>query len=251
MGKKVINPLLEVKNKGMNIINPYILGSSIPRNGLIAEYLFSGNANDTSGNFLNGTVNGSPSLVADRKGNLNSAYLFHSASSDFINIPDNNLLDFTTAFSISLWIYKAALNTDQTLIAKWDIATQGCFALQTSNLSSSDLKIFIASSLTDGGSNYALTSTMGLVINTWQHIVVVYDGTQASGSNRIKFYKNAVFIPNGQTTGIAPSLINCSASLKIGKFGGALTRYFNGNIDDIRLYNRVLTQDEITLLYNE
>ena len=48
---------------------------SDPRNFLISEYLFNGNANDLSGNNLHGTVNGAQ-LTTDRFGNPNSAYLF-------------------------------------------------------------------------------------------------------------------------------------------------------------------------------
>ncbi|MGK5093982.1 hypothetical protein WDW89_18465 [Deltaproteobacteria bacterium TL4] len=60
--------------------------SSIPTNGLVAYYPFNGNANDESGNWNNGTVNGA-TLTTDRHGNANKAYSFDGAD-DYINIPD-------------------------------------------------------------------------------------------------------------------------------------------------------------------
>ncbi|MBF0232848.1 MAG: hypothetical protein HQK65_07400 [Desulfamplus sp.] len=49
--------------------------AGVPRDGLVAEYLFGGNANDSSGNGNHGAVNGA-TLTTDRFGNSNSAYNF-------------------------------------------------------------------------------------------------------------------------------------------------------------------------------
>ena len=53
--------------------------ATAPRNGLVAEYLFDGNANDSSGNGYNGTVQGA-TLITDRFGRTNAAYSFNGIS---------------------------------------------------------------------------------------------------------------------------------------------------------------------------
>ena len=79
----------------------------------------------------------------------------------------------------------------------------------------------------------------------WYHVAFVYDGDGATNPDRLKIYvdgeeKTLSFM------GTIPSLLqNSSASVKIGKFGGTLDRYFNGTIDDVRIYNRALSEAEI------
>ena len=67
------------------------LFSQIPTNGLVGYWSFSGNANDSSGNNLNGTVNGAV-LTEDRFGNSSSAYSFDG--NDYISVNDDDLLSF-------------------------------------------------------------------------------------------------------------------------------------------------------------
>ena len=66
--------------------------SQIPTNGLVGYWPFSGNANDSSGNNLNGTVNGAV-LTEDRFGNSSSAFNFDGID-DYILVNDDDLLSF-------------------------------------------------------------------------------------------------------------------------------------------------------------
>jgi hypothetical protein len=78
--------------------------------------------------------------------------------------------------------------------------------------------------------------------NIWEHIVCTYDGTTT------KFYKNNNLISSFIPT--AGSIDNCPGrSLNIGRFRQSQYHY-NGKIDDIGIWNRALTQQEITNLYN-
>ena len=78
------------------------LFSQIPTNGLVGYWSFSGNANDSSGNNLNGTVNGAV-LTADRFGNSSSAYSFDG--NDYISVNDDDLLSFpNNEFTFSFWV---------------------------------------------------------------------------------------------------------------------------------------------------
>ena len=76
--------------------------SQIPTNGLVGYWPFSGNANDSSGNNLNGTVNGAI-LTEDRFGNPSSAYSFDG--NDYILVNDDDLLSFpNNEFTFSFWV---------------------------------------------------------------------------------------------------------------------------------------------------
>ena len=69
-------------------ILPNVLHAQIPTNGMVAKYLFSGNANDESGNNINGMVFG-PTLTLDRCSNPNSAYHFNG-NYQYISLPPRN-----------------------------------------------------------------------------------------------------------------------------------------------------------------
>jgi PKD repeat protein len=79
--------------------------------GLVAYYPFNGNANDESGNGNHGVVHGA-SLASDRFGKFNSAFKFDGLES-YIEIPDSSSLDFTSEFSLSVWVNSNTQSTDK------------------------------------------------------------------------------------------------------------------------------------------
>src|SRR5258708_312067 len=81
-----------------------VVGPPDTTNGLVAFYTFSGNANDSAGHQLNGTVQGA-TLTADRFGNANSAYAFDGTA--VIDLPSSTNFNFVPAngLTISVWAY--------------------------------------------------------------------------------------------------------------------------------------------------
>lgn len=224
----------------VNFINPYIL-DNIPRNGLIAEYLFNGNANDGSGNGHNGTVYGA-TLTTDRKGYANSAYSFVAASQQYIDFGVLPLASLTS-ISISCWI-KAASGKDLLigrLSTNGAINTYGAYVERYS-----DNKIYIGvrnGSIRDLG--YSDPS-----VNNWIHVVMVFNGSGATEGDRLKLYVNNQNVGTFSGAGSVPTTVdNQNYSFIVGKYYGST--YCNGSMDDIRVYNRALTTAEILALYNE
>lgn len=75
--------------------------SYVPTNGLVGYWPFSGNANDQSGNNLNGTVTGA-TLTADRNGVANSAYQFQNNNK--ILLPNGSNIQGNNSRTISFWL---------------------------------------------------------------------------------------------------------------------------------------------------
>jgi len=90
---------------------------AVQRDKLIVEYLFDGNAADTSGNGNNGVVSGA-TLVSDRFGRSNHAYRFVSVESDEIVCADAPELNPTDALSVTLWIKPTAFDANGRMISK-------------------------------------------------------------------------------------------------------------------------------------
>jgi hypothetical protein len=216
------------------------VSSYVPTSGLQGWWTMSGNANDQSGNSNNGVINGA-TLTTDRFGNSNSAYSFNGTS-DFIEVTHNSTLTFTTGVSFSFWlnIPDSSLNTiglpERQPIGKQVSPTVSGIGFETTDATAPALapQFYV-----QGGAQYEDNSN--LTMNVWHHLVGTYDGTT------LKLYKNGSLI--GTNTG-SFSLSTITENLFFGK-QGAFGNYFKGKLDDIRIYNRDISDCEVDSLFNE
>jgi hypothetical protein len=212
----------------------------VPTNGLVGWWPFNGNANDESGNGNNGTVNGA-TLITDRFGNANKAYSFDGID-DFIEAPSNSGLQLSAAYSIGLWFKANVFYNGQygyTLISK----------IQSTNWYGG-YEISIGETNSIGGvshtgninGNFQLLNT-GLYSGSWYNVIVTFNGTQ------LKLYINGNLVDTINQSG---ALQTGNDPLRFGRRGGGgiYDQWFNGIIDDIGIWNRALTQQEITRLYD-
>ena len=197
--------------------------------------------NDFSGKQNHGTPVGG--VAYDGQG-----YSFDGVD-DYVEVADANSLDMTTQFTLSSSIKQSALAVDKAILAKWNYNTQGCWELQTGRVANSEIYFFVASSLGDLGNNGGGTTDVNMVAGNLYDIVMVYNGSGATNADKVKIYVNGS-LKTISFVGIIPaSLQNSASSVKIGKFGGTLTRYFNGLIDEARINNITLTAEQIALFY--
>jgi hypothetical protein len=156
-------------------------------------------------------------------------------------------LGTSNQLSISLWFNCTSFSNLPTIISKWTHQSQGEWSVGffTSGL----LGFFPARTLNDNGAAYSISNTLS--VNTLYHAVITYDGSQPVATNRIKFHINNINLTQTVSAQTPSSLIDSDSHINIGKWGGSLDRFFSGIIDDIRIYNRVLTPTEITALYEE
>jgi hypothetical protein len=207
--------------------------SYVPSNGLVAWYPFNGNANDESGNGNNGINNGA-TLTIDRNGNANKAFAFNGTS-NYIDVSDNNTLDLVSTFTISGWYNTTATSANlYTLVGKSRDNSGGTGYVLAYGIPSSTLSL-------NWGPNIVLNIPSTIYSSGWHFMVGTSDGSN------IKIYMDSVMI---QSMSTSPSLINSTSSLNIGRENSILGRYFLGKLDDIGIWNRALTQTEITKLYS-
>lgn len=210
--------------------------------GLIAHYPFCGNAIDESNNGNDGNVFGA-TLVDDRFGNPSGAYSFNGID-DYIDCGNNSILnsDFT-GLTISSWIYLySGGETQQQIVGKWNNSIpEDHFTVIVDNN-----KIRFAVANPNNSANGFIDD---LVLNdsTWYQILTTWDTT---GKHRIYINKNVELeVTSTQFNWISTT---SNISLKIGRQINPTqhNRAFKGIIDDIRIYNRTLSQIEIDSLFN-
>ena len=207
-------------------------------NGLVAYYPFCGNANDQSGNGLNGVVNGAI-LTSDRFGNTNNAYSFNGTS-DFIKVLDNDLLDLTQNLTLSAWISPNSVVNEQAIIGKGKIPSQTGYSLLHNVLIPEKTGISIQNQPIPVSEAHINSSTLNL--NTWYNLIGTYNGSQ------LKLYLNGALVNTISTS--LQLMPNSLTDLFIGcELSGF--RFFNGKIDDVGVWNRALTQQEVTQIYNQ
>ena len=226
---------------GMTTLYAQNIPSYVPKDGLVGYWPFNGNANDESGNNNHGVVTGA-SLTLDRNGKVNSAYNFDGVN-NCILIQNSNTLSNNNQITISSWIN----------INKWDIqSNQGYFPIISKSNSSLYGKYRLgmytnSNNLPSIYGNFT-NSLIGIsqnnlyLLNQWTHIVASIT------------YSNFTIWINGQqvisdTTSNTGWNTTDNLPLLIGKDIPGSIEYANGKIDDIAIYNRTLTDNEIKQLY--
>jgi hypothetical protein len=208
--------------------------------GLQAFYPFSGNADDFSDHGHDAVIFGGTEATTDRFGNTNSAFKFDGID-DYINTYSS--FDFEKR-TLSAWINPFELvgsggSDDNTLIhvAMTMDDYQLHYGILRIDVDDGEMKLWA------GGTTGTFTKTP-VFIDTWYHIVLIRD------SLLTEYYLNGEFIGNGSSDSIASSF-NPNSDFVIGCGRSLQNQFFKGKIDDIRIYNRVLTECEIALLFNE
>jgi WD40 repeat protein len=206
--------------------------------GLVAYYPFNGNANDESGNGHHGEVHGA-TLASDRVSRKNTAYEFDGVS-DYISIIHSKYVDFAShdSFSFSLWVKPTRLENGNAFISKWQSdGTHGYLLRLIDNAGG----IEFGEGRAPGSKG--IVAEKALILSDWQQIGIVHRNGNAD------LYRNGLLLARG------PSIFSQNEDyITIGR---DLTvtgikeprRLFAGSIDDIRIYNRALSEAEVKALY--
>lgn len=154
---------------------------------------------------------------------------------DYVNVSDNNVFDFVDGVSICFWVFPVESKT-QCCVKKL-YGTNG--DLYVLNLRSDNTFWF---RMTDSvGVSHLFRYTSAISNNEWSFVVATYDGLNA------RFYINSSL--DVKWNDDAFTFASNDLSLFVGQRGD-YQEFLNGTIDDMRLYNRVLSEYEIEALYN-
>jgi len=221
--------------KGLEVTESDGIFHTIIQNGLIAYYRFEDDGNvlhDYSGNNYHGTLKNSPTWETGKIGNcleFDGVNQYVETSSDPINASSAN-----SEFSISFWIYPtAAADGNLRHVIDDGIWTNGSYVFYIS----SGMSRIVFGIQNDSGTRNE-TANAVISVDTWQHVVGVWDGTNT------KIYIDNSLSSNSGSIG---GSVSGQSWLRIAQ----ATTDFEGKIDEIRIYDRALSSDEIELIYNE
>ncbi len=222
----LINEIRDVsKNKNNAVIIPITAG-------LISYYSLDGNANDSHGT-NDGTVNGAVVIT----GKIGQAYQFDGVD-DYI---DTGITTFPTGtFSISVWVKISGVSAHQTFLG-------------IDKVESGDLALFYLKKDINNYFYFSLTNKLDIIsdtkstfipdTNTFYHLVGVFDG------ENIKLYINGDLEDSSVFDGTIATP-NQDLTIGCGYFSNNKVDFVNGIIDEVGIWSRALTPDEIIQLYN-
>ncbi|MEM6316484.1 MAG: LamG domain-containing protein [Bacteroidota bacterium] len=213
-----------------------LFGQNIQR-GLIAQYLFNGDTKDASVNKNDGIQNGGLKFDADRFGSPCGALSFNGTDG-YVVVPDSRSIKSPRReLSATVWL---KLNQGagpikwSTVLCKSDIRDElpesPQYRFQTTNQT--------VSISTDFTENFV----KDLAYGQWYHYALTYDGTKVrsflNGQKFFEFHYNKAFVSNNMP-------------LEIGRDMPGGLEYFSGSFDDLRIFNRGLSENEVLTIYQD
>ena len=219
--------------------------SAVPTQGLVAWYPLNGTPNDQSGNGLNGVVHGAL-VTADRFNQSGKAYYFNGAT--FIEVADNGLLDITRNLTLCAWYRCDGKSTDwgRVVSKSWNSFNDPWisygFVHDTNGSGNQVLSLMV------GLSNSTSTSSGGskttFAIGKWHFLCGIFD----SDMKKIAFYVDGIKEAEAALTVTALAVTNGNFAIGRDVVSG---QGIVGSVDDVRIYNRILSPIEILALYHE
>jgi gliding motility-associated-like protein len=214
------------------------------KNGLVAYYPFCGNANDISNNGNHGVVNGA-SLASDRFGKPNSAYIF-DGSNDFIEIANSTSLSQsnTNGLTLSCWIKHDQVWQNPKwlyLISKTDGTIQngdGGYILRAGADAGAPFGYVPVFKTVNGGNQFSSTNP---ITDVWEHLCLTYNNDTA------RFYRDGILVKEyfSGSSPLKPNTRNLILGASVSN-----SSYFKGILDEVGIWDRALSQDEVAQLMN-
>ena len=216
----------QVTVKNMPLIEKDTILNNLLSNGILAYYPLNGNAQDRSGNDNHATAYNT-SLTTNKCNQNDSAFYFNGTSA-YLQAPHAVLLTPSVEFSFSAWIYPTKSATTQYLIYKYNPSQYKGYQVRLYN---NKVGVLL------GGQVNPFYSDSTVKINQWNHVVVTFDG------------ENYRFYLNNQPAGSGTAAFNYLATtpLYIGRQSGG--NYYEGKMDEIRIFEKKLSNYEISALY--
>lgn len=225
---KVTNGLAKLKSTLSNVYAYYKLEENTGQTVL-----------DSSGNNRNGTPINNPTSVS---GKLNNCLSFDG--NNYITLGNTSNFERTDSFSIECWIKTVSGDVEFIITNQESSGDNKGWALV---LEYGKIRFQLIGSSTNGNGILVKTNASNFNDNNWHHVVVTYNGT--SSSNGIKIYvDNTLQSTNVLLNSLSQSIVSSIDTQISGRDGNSLT--YNGLIDNIVIYDKVLTLTDISNRYN-
>ena len=199
---------------------------------LNAWWEMSDNADDSTANNNDGTVNGGASYVTGYAGKA----LSFDGTDDYVDVANSSSINLTKSFTLAAWVYPDSVSGQRGVITKLTDSSDKQYALLIE-----DGRIILE--YRAGGNNFNVEGPAVMGTGSWQHMAATVDA-----SLMVRLYVNGSEVFNRQAvTEVLPS----TDALRIGSVGGSYgANFFEGIIDEAAIWNTALSANEIAAVYD-
>ena len=205
---------------------------------LMAYYAFENNAQDGSGNGYNATLSGNPQYVSGPTGYGMAIEL--DGTGDYVSLPIGSLIESLTNSTIAIWVNWSGLGGAWQRIFDFGSGEQINMFL-SANAGGSALRFAMTNS---GNTNEDQTSASQLLPSGWHHVAVTIDPSNTTH----KLHLDGKVVAQNVTARYTPSDLGETNQNWLGRSQYVADPYFNGSLDEFRIYNRALSEAEIRYL---
>lgn len=186
-------------------------------------------AGDSSGNNNNGTLQNGPTWVYGKYGKA----LSFDGVNDYVEVTQSSSLDIANSVSVTAWVYPRAFPASGIILSRWYDGTEPDRGIVLHLMPGS----YHFGVIDDNNHLYVPFS---FEINKWYYLAATWNGSVS------RAYVNGIEIGNRSTSG---SFTNQNLNLGIGSDINPINSHFNGTIDEVMIYNRALSEEEVFAHY--
>ena len=186
-------------------------------------------------NRINGTITGATWTSSGKYGSA----LYFDGTGDYVDLGTTNVL-CPLNFSVELWMKPSSFvgSNPSTAFSKWDVSNTGFF-LRKAN-SATPYYFYIGDGSGGWGTGYIAIDTGTMTEEQWHHVIGTYNGS-----------KLILYVDGAQVSSYDWNKYTCStAKFYVGTYGPDISQVFQGAIDEVIMYNRSLSADEVAFNYN-
>jgi len=213
-------------------------------NNLVGYWPFEGDLSDKSGNNNNGTSIGTIGTTGFVSGKINQALSL--SGTNYIEIPDSLSLDITDQITLEAWVYPNTWNDsyENSILTKAGDNDYGVWNLHYKTEDDHGFRFELNNGAVDNVNVFETPPAPPSSPAQWYHVVGVYDGSTMS------LYLNGILT---NSKAVAGPISTNDDPLRIGKqlWWGATYSYWDGLIDEVKIYNRALNASEVLEHYND
>jgi hypothetical protein len=222
-----------------SVYNADSVGLSSLKTSLYASYNGESNTNDSFGS-NNGTANGGLTYGTGKIGNA----FVGNGSNAYVSLP-NDTFKFTNAFSINVWVNISSSTTNSVFIENYNYPVPNESGYIFEHLSNGNIRFYM---MTSPYSPTQLNYSYAGNYNGWHMLTL----TKASSSGALKLYIDGVLVTSNNSPGTIYYHTSNYSSIGVARYTGGASGYLEngGKIDALNIWQKELTQSEITELYN-
>jgi len=200
-------------------------------------YAMEGNVQDTSGKNNNGTANGEPLYITSLTG-MGKAMRFDGLN-DYVDLPIGTLLSTSTSMTIAAYANMAESTSSWQRIFDFGTGTTNYMFLTPRQGTTGTMRFAIrTTAVGEQVANGPVTLPFG-----WHHVAIVID----SAAMQLRLYQDGTLVATGVTT-LLPKDLGVTNQNWLGRSQWTADGFYNGSLDDFRIYNRALSEAEIRYL---